>query len=82
MDYQFRVGDIIRIVKDNGEGVASTVGRSGIITTLGSTLSVNIVRNDEVTNNFNYKPASLMLEMDPERIKYCTIAMERWREDS
>jgi hypothetical protein len=77
--YQYRVGDIVRITGDQGEGVISgTVGLSGFII-IGDHIrpTVRLVRNGERWNRYAYQNNHLELEYSPERLEQCSLVVER-----
>ena len=73
---EYRIGDIVRIVKDSGEGVSSTVNKSGYVVYIGDMISVRLVFGDRRRERYSYYLPSLQLELDPERLALVHQHME------
>jgi len=81
--YQLRIGDIVRIAKDGGEGVHQSVGGTGyIINPVGannrdSLPRAYVILNGSAIGTFNYFYSSLEFELDPERLQIMNDMISR-----
>jgi len=71
----FRIGDIVRVIKDSGEGLSMTLDYTGIVTSINTNTSLPNryyvrIRHDGTIHNVKYKETSLEIELDPDRLIY------------